>query len=136
MNLDFIETLITPDTGVVLCEPASQMDFVGNSQETRQLPAVFYHLFREKADPARHIGLTEQQTEVMFALKIVAKQSQLDDVRRAVFAKLLGANPVLGTGETILTPIEHVGGEVVEVEKSVVWWREIYRITILRSQRD
>lgn len=134
MNLDFIPTLITPDTGIAVCDYASQMDFVGNTHESRELPAVFYHLFKEQAQPNQHIGLIEQQAIVMIALKIVAKNKLLNEARKAVSQALLGYTP--DQPDLIaLTPIEYVGGEVVEVDKRVIWWRDIYQLTVLKTER-
>ena len=134
MNLDFIKTLFSTEPGIDKCEYATQMDFVGNSQETNSLPAVFFHLFQEKASPIDFIGSTHQEVDVYIAFKVVDKNNHLHLSRKAVQSVMLSYIPdAADFGYEPLSAFEFVGGEVVDVVKSVIWWRDIYKVRILKT---
>ncbi len=129
MNLDFLKTIITPQGGFELVDYASQVDFVGTSDESRTLPAVFFNLHKKKAQPNEYIGTVRQQVDVYISFKVVTKNKLLHTSLNNLKAILLGYAP-----PDALTSFEYVGGETVDVVKSVIWWQEIYKITILESQ--
>lgn len=128
MNLDFLKPLLAT-TNFEVVEYASQMDFVGNSTETRTLPAVFFHLFKEEAQPNETLGAVSQVVKVMIAFKVVTKNIDLDAARTDLNQKLMGFTP---TSIECLSAFEYIGGEVVDVDKSTIWWRDIYQINILK----
>lgn len=129
MNLDFIPGLLA-DTDFKIVDYASQMDFVGNSQESRELPAVFFHLFKRQAQPVETNFSTRQIMDVMVAFKVVAKNKDLDTYLDQLASKMKGHAP---SNLEVIRPFEYVGGEVVDVDKSTIWWREVYRIQILKT---
>lgn len=126
--------MLTPEQGIDKCEYATQMDFVGNSQESNSLPSVFFHLFQEKAIPIEFIGATHQEVDIYVAFKVVDKNNHLNVSRkaleRAIFSYVPSAEDF---GYEPLSSFEFVGGEVVDVVKSVIWWRDIYKVKILKT---
>lgn len=134
MKLDFLQDLLVSTNHFERVDYASQMDFVGHSDESKTLPAAFFHLFKETARPNETIGLSRQEVTILVAIKVVAKNSQLHHSRDVLRGLLLGYAPTLEqSGVEVISPFQYVGGEVVDVDRSVIWWRDIYELTVLKT---
>lgn len=121
MNLEFIETVLNSFQGFEYVGHATDLDFIGNSKDTIKLPSVFYHPWSEDAMGFDSIDDNDAIIEINFGIKVVAKNTELATVRRNIKQLLLGHKE-----SGMLTPIMYRKGEVINVEKSIIWWRDIY----------
>jgi len=98
-----------------------------------EVPAAFVHPFADQAGGNTLDNDVAQRVGAMFVVQIVARTSSdsaepLEDARDAIRSALLGWQ-----GE-YHEPIEYVRGEVIDVSKQIIWWRDIYVVgTYIRS---
>jgi len=90
-------------------------------------PSIWVHPVGEQSQISRLMTGTRQDCDQTFAVLYAAQNIQassepLEDARDEVFSALLSFQP-----SEEHDYIEHVSGEVVEVDKGVIWWRDIFK---------
>ena len=97
-------------------------------------PSVYVHPVSESPRDSQLISGVSQDVEQRFAVLIAAQNIQassepLEDARDEIFSALIGYQPSADHDY-----IEHEGGEVIDVDKGVIWWRDIFKtITTVRG---
>ncbi|WEJ62155.1 phage tail terminator protein [Thiomicrorhabdus lithotrophica] len=122
MNFDLVVAALQTIVEIKTLEHATDMDYVGFSVENSKLPAVFYHPAGERALGRANVRGHEQETAVSFALRVGAKNDQIDALRKKIKTALTG----LIINDSVISGVEFTEGQVVDVNKSTIYWRDIY----------
>ncbi len=97
---------------------------------TAELPKILYHPLKEEAGGNRlATQAVSQVTTIFFVLISVCPLGGLDAVREALLAGLVGK--VFG-GSNGVSEVIHVEGEVLEVNATAIWWRDIFSYRLER----
>lgn len=107
-------------------EPAQSLTALSDDEVKSGLPIAFVYSAKEAAIPSELIGKTSQRIPKRFSVIIAAKNSDgvsepLEDVRDQIKTALIGHLPDMAH-----EAIEFIGGEVLDVRSSVVWWKDTY----------
>lgn len=103
-------------------EMADDMIDVGFSVETSKMPAVYYHAWEKRALGRGSFKNKKPDREQSFALRIYVDQSQQDAICTLIENALTG----IKMHDLVLSGVELVGGQAIDVKKDKVCWREIY----------
>lgn len=125
MSLNFLETVLG-GLGLDIVEHATDLDFIGNQSDKMKTPSVFYHPWSENSPGLETIDNDDQQIEVTFGLKVVARNTELDAIRDSIRKALIGH---MEPG--FLSPIAYNSGQVIDVQRSIIWWRDLYSFQTL-----
>ena len=126
-----LETETTADFFKAI-EAASSINLVESI--SANCPSVFVHPVSETPRDSQLISGVNQDVEQRFAVLIAAQNIQsdsepLEDARDEIKTALIGYQPSADQDY-----IEFEGGEVIDVDKGVIWWRDIYKtITTVRG---
>lgn len=121
-----LETATTADFFKAI-EAASSINLVESI--SANCPSVYVHPVSENPQTSQLITGVHQDVEERFAVLIAAQNIQaasepLEDARDEIKTALVGFQPSADHDY-----IEFVSGEVVDVDKGVIWWRDIYKTT-------
>lgn len=89
------------------------------------LPIIYVAPSTETAEVSRYDNLTAQTVNASFTITIgcSAASDALEAVRAQAFSALLGYVPA-----TDYDAIEYESGDMLDLTKGVIWWRDTYRV--------
>jgi hypothetical protein len=87
-------------------------------------PACFVLPIGEDAGQNTGDNYVNQSLKTDWGFFVVCKVEDLDAVRRAIRAKLLGWTPDAYSDQTLF-----VRGEILDLKGQYLWWRDVYRTT-------
>lgn len=108
-------------------EPAKSLTALSDDEIKTGLPIAFVYATKESGTADGLIGQTTQHLHKLFSVIIAAKNADdssefIEDVRDQIEHALIGYQP-----DSKHQPIEFVGGEIVNVTSSIVWWKDTYK---------
>lgn len=107
-------------------EPAQSLNSLSDDEITSGLPIAFVYSGKEVGMESNLINKTSQRVPKRFCIIIAAANSDginepLEDVRDQIKAALTGWSP-----DSTHDPVEFVDGDVLDISKRLIWWRDIY----------
>ncbi len=108
-------------------EPAQSLSALTDDEVRSSLPIAFIYSEKESAHPNEMLGITSQLVPKRFCIITAAQPSTaiaepIEDIRDQVKTALIGWCP-----DANHEPIEFVGGEIIDVSTSVVWWKDMFQ---------
>lgn len=87
-----------------------------------ELPAALVYLAGIESEPSPFANATIQPGDYRIAVLIVCPVADLETRMGEVRVALAGFEPTGGTWD----PFEHQSGDTVEINESIVWWRDVF----------
>lgn len=86
------------------------------------LPAAFYYLDGIESQPSPYMNETVQPGDYSVAVLLICAVDDIEDMLLELRAALAGFQPSGGSWD----PFEHVNGSTLEINESVIWWKEVF----------
>ena len=93
-----------------------------------ELPACFYYLDGIDSEPSPYNTAIIQPGDYRVSVLIVGASSEIEELLAELRAALVGFQP-----EGSWEPFQHESGGVLEINESVVWWRDVF---VTRNYRE
>jgi len=94
-----------------------------------ELPAAMAYLDAMESEPSPYMNETIQPCERRIAVLIVCAADDLEARQQEVFDAMVGFQLTDGAWE----PFEHLAGNNIQINESIVWWRELYSARIYQQ---
>lgn len=107
-------------------EPAQSLNSLSDDEIGDGLPIAFVYSGKEVGMESELINKISQRVPQRFCIIIAAANTDgvdepLEDVRDQIKAALTGWSP-----DAAHDPVEFVDGDVLDVSKRMIWWRDTY----------
>ncbi len=107
-------------------EPAQSLQALSDDEISYELPMVFVYAGKETATENQLINATSQALYSRFHVVIAATNSTeslepIEDIREQIRAAFDDWQPSAN-----LAPVTFVEGDVIEISKRLIWWKETY----------
>lgn len=96
---------------------------------TATLPLLLLHPWKEAAGANPYDNHVRHEVFERFACVTVCAEDDLEDHRQHLFDALLGQVPPDYTDD-----VQYIEGEVLDLNMTTIWWRDIFEMKRLRSQ--
>jgi len=93
-----------------------------------ELPACLYYLDGIDSEPSPYNTAIIQPGDYRVAVLIVGATAEIEELLAELRAALVGFQP-----EGSWEPFQHESGGVLEINESVVWWRDVF---VTRNYRE
>lgn len=90
----------------------------------KELPAALYYLAGIESEASPYMNETIQPGDYRVAVLIVCPVSSLEALIAELRTGLAGFEPTGGAFEAF----EHISGDTLDINESVVWWRDLYGV--------
>ncbi len=107
-------------------EPAQSLSALTDDEVRSGLPIAFIYSEKEAASPNEMLGITSQRVAKRFCIITAAQPSTaiaepIEASRDQIKTALIGWCP-----DANHDPVEFVGGEIIDISTSVVWWKDTF----------
>lgn len=123
-------------TSVLLGETDANFKTVGPAWTSKpvenfdqETPACWYYLDGMQSEASPYMNETLQPGDFRIAVLIVCPVADIEGLIDEVKAALVGFEPTDGAWEAF----EHLDGSALDINNSIIWWRDIYAVHNLRS---
>jgi hypothetical protein len=94
-----------------------------------ELPAAWYYLSSIRSETSPYDNVTIQPAEYEVTVLMVCAVESLEGLMAELKAALVGFQPT----DAAFEAFEHVSGDALDVNESIVWWRDVFAVRNYRE---
>ncbi len=95
-----------------------------------ELPAAFYFIESIQSEASPYQTEVLQSADYTIAVLVVCAVADLEDLLEELRLALVGFQPTGGSWEQF----EHVQGDSLDINESIIWWRESFSVRNYRGE--